>query len=157
MDYMKRDGKLSDLLHVLLHMAELDGPVTSEALAGILRTHPVVIRRTMAGLRDAGFVQSAKGHGGGWTLVRSLESITLRDVYIALGEPSLFAIGHRSEGPTCLIEQAVNAALDKELAEAHRLLMDRFGAITLGALSAEFHHRLVAQGVCINQVTTHAA
>jgi DNA-binding IscR family transcriptional regulator len=154
---MKRDGKLSDLLHVLLHMAELDGPVTSEALAGILRTHPVVIRRTMAGLRDAGFVQSAKGHGGGWTLVRSLDSITLRDVYIALGEPSLFAIGHRSDVPTCLIEQAVNAALDETLAAAHQLLMDRFGAITLGALSTEFHQRLVSTGVCINQVTTHAA
>ncbi|MGO8470311.1 hypothetical protein AB9F45_39265, partial [Rhizobium leguminosarum] len=33
------------------------------------------------------------GHGGGWTLVRPLSDITLLDVYNAIGEPHLFAIG----------------------------------------------------------------
>ena len=36
----------------------------------------------------------------------------LRDIYEALGEPSLLAIGNRTEAPGCLVEQAVNAALD---------------------------------------------
>ena len=62
---MKRDSKLSGVLHALLHMAEMEGPVTSESLAMAMQTHPVVVRRVMAGLREAGFVSSAKGHGGG--------------------------------------------------------------------------------------------
>ena len=65
---MKRDSRLSGVLHVLLHMAELDGPVTSALLAKAMDTNPVVIRRIMAGLRDQGYVRSEKGHGGGWSL-----------------------------------------------------------------------------------------
>lgn len=55
---------MSGVLHVLLHMAEADGPITSERLAMMMGTNPVVVRRTMAGLRDLGLVASGKGHGG---------------------------------------------------------------------------------------------
>ncbi|MDQ2736900.1 MAG: Rrf2 family transcriptional regulator, partial [Pseudomonadota bacterium] len=78
---MRRDSRFSGVLHVLLHMAEAERAVTSEALAKAMQTNPVVIRRIMAGLREAGFVHSEKGHGGGWKIVRDLASITLRDVY----------------------------------------------------------------------------
>ena len=61
---MKRDSRLSNVLHALLHMAEMEGPATSEAMAQAMQTNPVVVRRLMAGLRYAGFVSSAKGHGG---------------------------------------------------------------------------------------------
>ena len=37
----------------------------------IIRSNPAVFRRMMAGLRDAGYVASSKGHGGGWTLARA--------------------------------------------------------------------------------------
>ena len=112
---MRRDSRLSGVLHVLLHMAEQDELVTSEALAKAMDTNPVVIRRVMAGLRDQGYVRSEKGHGGGWTLARDLADISLRDIYEALGEPSLLAIGNRTEEPGCLVEQAVNAALDPRI------------------------------------------
>ena len=75
---MKRDSRLSDVLHVLLHMAEHSEPSTSELLAKAMRTNPVVIRRVLAGLRERGLVRSEKGHGGGWTLARELSRITLR-------------------------------------------------------------------------------
>ena len=132
---MRRDSRLSGVLHVLLHMAEHDGPVTSDMLAKAMGTNPVVVRRIMAGLRDDGYVRSEKGHGGGWVLARDLAGITLRDVYEALGRPALFAMGHRTEQPGCLVEQAVNAAL----------LMSRLADVTLARLSADFHARLSAR------------
>ena len=104
------------MLHVLLHMAEQSGPVTSEVLAKAMDTNPVVIRRIMAGLRDQGYVRSEKGHGGGWTLACDLSKVTLRDIYTALGSPSLLAMGNRTETPGCLVEQAVNAALNQAFA-----------------------------------------
>src|SRR3546814_17427259 len=75
--WMSRDTRLSDVLHVLLHMDQLEGPLTSEVLARSMGTNPAVFRRTMAGLREAGFVKSDKGHGGGWRLARPLRDITL--------------------------------------------------------------------------------
>ena len=92
---MKRDSKLSAILHVLLHMAEMDEPATSESLAQAMHTNPVVVRRLMAGLRQAGFVSSAKGHGGGWVLSCPLSAVTLADP--ALGLEVGVDIEHRSE------------------------------------------------------------
>jgi DNA-binding IscR family transcriptional regulator len=143
---MKRDSKLSGVLHVLLHMAEWKGPTTSEKLAEAMMTNPVVIRRIMAGLRDAGYVASEKGHGGGWSLTCDLQTVTLRDIYAALGSPSLLAMGNRTDQPGCLVEQAVNAALNEAFAEAEARLLARLGEVTLAALSADFHQRLAARG-----------
>ena len=76
---MRRDSRLSGVLHVLLHMAEHPHPITSEMLARAMGTNPVVIRRLMAGLRQRGFVRSEKGHGGGWTIACDLRTVTLLD------------------------------------------------------------------------------
>lgn len=141
---MKRDSKLSRILHALLHMAQHSDPMTSEQLAKCMDTNPVVVRRTMAGLREAGFVRSEKGHGGGWSIACDLKAVTLRDVHEALGAPALFAIGNRTETPGCLVEQSVNAALDDAFRDAEALLIERFGSISLAQLSADFHRRMAA-------------
>ncbi|HEY0981446.1 Rrf2 family transcriptional regulator [Schlesneria sp.] len=144
---MKRDGKLSGVLHVLLHMAEQQGPVTSEDLARMMATNPVVVRRVMAGLRQRGYVQSEKGHGGGWTLACDLTKVTLGDIYVALGSPTLLAVGIRSSSPECLVEQAVNAALGQAFNDAEELLLARFGEVTLAELSKDIHERIAARGM----------
>ena len=137
---------MSGVLHVLLHMADHDGPQTSEVLAEAMSTNPVVIRRIMAGLKEHGYVQSEKGHGGGWTLSCDLAKVTLRDVYTALGCPELLAIGNRTESPGCLVEQAVNAALGKSFQDAEALLLARLGEVTLASLSTDVRKRFAAHG-----------
>jgi DNA-binding IscR family transcriptional regulator len=126
------------MLHVLLHMARHDAPFTSEQLAQMLRTNPVVVRRTMAGLRDAGYVRSDKGHGGGWTLACDLGNVTLLDIHRAVGGPTIFAIGVQSDNPQCAVERAVNTALDGALREAEAILIARLGAISLADLAQNF-------------------
>jgi Rrf2 family protein len=132
---MNRDTRLSDVLHVLLHLGQVEGPVTSEILARSMGTNPAVLRRTMAGLRKAGHIQSGKGHGGGWQLARPLHQINLLAVYEALGRPNLFAIGNRSDHPNCLIERNVNAAMADTMARAEALFVERFGEVTLDTLA----------------------
>lgn len=143
---MRRDSKLSGVLHALMHMAERSGPVTSEALAKAMDTNPVVVRRIMAGLRDRGYVLSEKGHGGGWTLACDLSKVTLRDIYGALGSPTLLAMSNRTEAPGCLVEQAVNAALNPTFEDAEALLLARLEQVTLAMLSADLHARIEARG-----------
>jgi DNA-binding IscR family transcriptional regulator len=134
---MRRDSRLSVALHVLLHMSEMDAVVTSETLGPLMKSNPVVLRRTLAGLRDAGIVRSDKGHGGGWALARALETVTLADVYAALGMTTAFCIGHRDARPRCLLEQAVNRAIDESLTEAEALLVARLGRITVADVLAD--------------------
>jgi len=134
---MSRDTRLSDVLHVLLHMAQLEGPLTSEVLARTMGTNPAVFRRTMAGLREAGLVKSERGHGGGWKLARPLREITLVAVYEALSRPHLFAIGNRSRHPDCLIEKSVNEVMAETMDAAEALFAARFSEISLDQLIPE--------------------
>ena len=135
---MRKDSKLSSILHVLLHMAHLDRPMTSEQLAGYLDTNPVLVRRVMAGLRERGYVASSKGHGGGWSISCDLRQVTLRDIYEAVGSPTVFAMGNRIEQPDCLVEQVVNQSLACAFDEAEALLIARLGDVTLAQLSERF-------------------
>ncbi len=130
------------MLHLLLHMAEQKEPLTSEFLGKAMDTNPVVIRRILSGLREAGHVRSEKGHGGGWVLARDLEQMSLRDIYAALGTPPVLAIANHRKNPKCLVEQAVNAALDQAFDDAQAALLARLGAVTLAQLQADFRSRL---------------
>ena len=141
---MRNDSRLSRMLHVLLHMARCDGPMTSEAIAAMLRTNPVVVRRTMAGLRNAGYVRSDKGHGGGWILACALDRVSLLDVHRAVGGPRLFAIGNEHSNPDCAVERVVNDTLEDALRDAETLLVARLSAVSLAELSSGFDARCAA-------------
>ena len=118
-------------------------------MAAHLRTNPVVVRRSLAGLREAGVVASVKGHGGGWTLARPAGAITLRVVYDVLGERGDLLTGREQSEHGCLIAAAVDRALDDAYAEAEALLLRRLDTITLADISADFgrrHAEWVARG-----------
>ena len=138
---MKRDSKLSSVLHVLLHLAHSERPMTSEQMAGMLGTNPVLVRRVLAGLRERGYISTERGHGGGWTVTCDLATVTLRDVYDAVGAPTVFAMGNRNEHSACLVEQVVNASLADAFQEAEALLVQRLGQVTLADLSRDCNLR----------------
>ncbi len=143
---VRTDSRLSRMLHALIHMDQADGPLTSETIATMLATNPVVVRRLLGGLRDCGYVQSEKGHGGGWVLSVALDDITLLDVYRAVGEPPLFSDLVPEDEPECLVEQAVNAHLSATLKDAEASLLARFGEVTLGMLSRDFEAKAALRG-----------
>lgn len=123
-------------------MVQHKEPMTSEHMAKAMDTNPVVIRRLMAGLREHGYVHSEKGRGGGWVLTCEPTQVTLRDIYAALGSPSLLAIGNRTEAPGCVVEQAVNSALGKSFEAAEAILLESFGEVTLATLSEDVQARM---------------
>ena len=131
---MRFDTRLSRVLHVLIHFTCDPKNYTSQQLAEMLDTNAVLVRRSMAGLREAGYVRSEKGHNGGWSLCCDPEKVTLLDVYMALGINNLYNLGISMDNQHCLIEKAVNDELDSALKEAELLLMRKLGSITLAHL-----------------------
>ena len=138
---MPRSSRFSVALHVLTHLIDAE-PQTSEQLAACVKTNPVVVRRTLSGLREAGVVTSSRGMGGGWSLARDPADITLRDVYAALGERLLGGIDVAgSRGARCRIQRAVAGTLDAFLGDAEALLAARLDSITVASLAAQVHGR----------------
>lgn len=144
---MRNDTRLSRMLHVLIHMDRHEQRTTSDIIARMLETNPVVVRRTMGLLREKGYVTSDKGHNGGWSLARPLAQITLLDIHQALGSQSIFSIGLATDNPRCLVEQAVNHALTRAFDEAQALLLQRLATITVAELAEDFDARCHTLGV----------
>ncbi|MDO3382027.1 Rrf2 family transcriptional regulator [Gilvimarinus algae] len=152
---MKTDSRLSGVLHILLHMAEFDEPLTSEALAQMMCTNPVVVRRLLGALRKEGLVSSEKGHGGGWRLAKDLRKVSLYDVYRALEHPKIFAIGNRNETSGCLVERAVNHVMGESFEAAEALLLQRFKEVSLADMSAHVHEHWAEKPDCTKAGQSH--
>ena len=112
--------------------------MTSTEMAAYSGTHPVVVRQTFAGLREAGIVSSRKGRGGGWQLARSPAEITLEQVQRALNERVVDVSAEEAAGHEgCLVQRVVHGALDDAVAEANRVLDRHLAGITLADLGAD--------------------
>ena len=130
---MRADFRLSRMLHVLVHLHGRTVAVSSEELAKMLDTNPVLVRRMMAGLRSAGYVSSTAGRSGGWMLLADPDQITVLDVYQALEEPVIYAIAPSIDHPGCEAEKAITRSLDVAMAQAAGTLLREFAALRLSA------------------------
>ena len=128
---MKRNSRLSLALHTLSHMAgDPERLRTSADIAAHAGTNPVVVRRVLGRLREAGLLVSEKGHAGGWRLARPPQSITLADVYLALGE-RLVTAGEDQGDSGCSVENALHERVAGILEEIERSLVERLGETTI--------------------------
>ena len=87
--------------------------ITSDFLAGSINTNPVVIRKILTQLKNAGLITVARGTGG-INPTRPLNEITFYDVYEAI-EPvengDLFNF-HTSPNPQCPVGRNIHNLLD---------------------------------------------
>lgn len=133
---MPQDTRLARLLHVLIHMHLHGGSTTSETISLMLRTNAVVVRRTMAGLREAGYVISTGGRRGGWTLAANFDQLTVADIHRAVAH-QVFAFGPASDNPQCPVEAATNRFLDASLTIAEQALVRQFATKKLVDFAGE--------------------
>ncbi|MEP5730404.1 MAG: Rrf2 family transcriptional regulator [Sulfitobacter sp.] len=132
---MKRNSRLSLALHTLSHMAgEPERVRTSSEIAEHAGTNPVVVRRVLGRLRDAGLLSSEKGHAGGWRLARAPQEISLADVYLAL-EESLVASGELSDASECTIEHALHRRVEGVLEDVEKTLICRLSETSILEIS----------------------
>ncbi|MCP8883273.1 Rrf2 family transcriptional regulator [Devosia sp. XJ19-1] len=137
---MKRSSRLSIALHALVHLHAQPGKsLTSANLATCLMTNAVVVRRVLGELREAGIVEASKGPNGGWSLMRPATDITLRDVYVAMGERLLRTESDPGDA-TCAIVRSVDRVMTEFLDDAEALLAARLARVRLSDIAANAMH-----------------
>ena len=123
---MKRNSRLSLALHTLSHMAaDPDRVRTSADIADHAGTNPVVVRRVLGKLREAGLLSSEKGHAGGWRLAKPADSVTLADVYLALDERLVSGSDSDAEPSFCSVETGLQTRVAAVLEEIEESLVQR--------------------------------
>lgn len=122
-------------VHILTLLAlALDEPLTSEYIAASVNTHPAFIRRLLGVLRRAHLVRSQSGTNGGWLLIRDATRITLRDVYEATKEQTLFPLHHSSPNPSCAVGKHIQAVLEETTNEAEEALTDALAQTSIATM-----------------------
>lgn len=124
--------------HILVYLAwRRGGRAASQEIAGSVNTNPVVVRRMLGLLRDAGLVEVREGAAGGARLARGAAEITLLDVFRAVEAESLFAPPAQAPCEDCSVGANVQAALAPALREAQRSMEAALGGVTVEALRSE--------------------
>ncbi len=112
-----------------------DYKVTSDFLAGSINTNPVIIRKILTQLKNAGLITVARGTGG-ITVNRPLSEITFYDVYQAI-EPvengDLFHF-HEAPNPECPVGRNIHRLLDEKLKEIQNSMENKMKEYTLADL-----------------------
>lgn len=128
-------------MHILTLLAATpDERVTSEYLASSIGTNPVVIRRQLALLREAGLVQSKGAKGGGWLLSRKPSAIRLSEIREALGEEAALRMHRNDPNPDCPVGHNVRAALEHVYCDANSAINQRLRRWTLQDMFDEVTH-----------------
>ena len=106
--------------------------VTSDFLAGSINTNPVIIRKILTQLKNAGLIEVARGTGG-ITVTKPLSEITFYDVYEAI-EPvengDLFRF-HENPNPECPVGRNIHALLDRKLQAIQSAMEDEMKRYTV--------------------------
>lgn len=126
-------------VHGLVYLNHHEGQVySSEALAENVCTNPARIRKIMAKLKRAGFVETREGKQGGYTAVDGCGGISLCQVAEALGESFVSASWKSGNADMeCLIASGMGAAMEKVFEELDRLCRERLTKITIADVDRE--------------------
>ena len=120
--------------------------ITSDFLAGSINTNPVIIRKILSQLKNAGLIIVARGTGG-VTPTRPLKEITFYDVYEAI-EPvengDLFNF-HSSPNPQCPVGKNIHALLDDKLKSIQLAMEHEMKRYTIDDLSSGMQEILAKQ------------
>ncbi|MBR0470821.1 MAG: Rrf2 family transcriptional regulator [Clostridia bacterium] len=120
--------------------------VTSDFLAGSINTNPVIIRKILTQLKNAGLITVARGTGG-IEPTRSLGDITFYDVYQAI-EPvengDLFHF-HEAPNPECPVGRNIHALLDDKLKNIQNAMEDKMKEYSIEDLRSEMQELLTKE------------
>ena len=132
---MTPDLRLPRVLHALIHLSLRERVMSSAEIAKMLSINAVVVRRMLAGLRENGLIEATKGRSGGWRVVRPLDSISVAEVFEALGRPGWSTSSGSCDHPGCPVEGAVNSSLSDIETDAKRQVLAGYKALSLADIA----------------------
>jgi Rrf2 family protein len=129
---MAANSQFAIAVHVLTLLAKnFDERVKSEDLAESVNTNPVVIRRLLSNLQEAGLVISQVGACGGTVLAKRPKDIRLSEIYRSLPCGEVFALHPKEPNQNCPIGRKMGDFLCGLQKEIDKSIEDKLHQYTL--------------------------
>lgn len=142
---MQIASRFTIALHIFACMETFgkDYKVTSDFLASSINVNPVIIRKLLSQLKNAGLIEVARGTGG-TTAVRPIEEISFYDVYLAvdlLEEGELFHF-HEKPNPDCPVGRNIHKVLDDKLTHIQEAMENEMKKYSIADIVNDIKHCL---------------
>lgn len=142
---MQISSRFTIAIHMLtcMEIFKNEYKITSDFLAESIQVHPVIIRRILGQLKEAGLIEVKRGTGGA-AITRPLEEITFLDVYRAvecIEENTLFHF-HENPNLNCPVGRNIHHVLDDRLRRVQEAMERELEAITLADVVGDMRQRL---------------
>lgn len=130
-------------LHIVGFITASKGqPLTSEKMAAVYGTSPVMLRRVLSKLRQAGLVVTQRGAKGGSVLAREASQISLRQVFEAVREDKP-VLPEYSTKCTGAVAPVLGNYLNELLAEAEEALLRKLENVTVAQMDRTVRTRIM--------------
>lgn len=112
--------------------------LTSEWLAGSINMNPVMVRKEIGVLKDAGLIISRQGKEGGSQLSRKADSIMISEIYSAVKNTEVLGKKNQNPNPVCPVGREINDHLNTLFDETDKLVMNFLGNKSLKEFTSQF-------------------
>jgi Rrf2 family protein len=109
----------------------------SSRLAQTVNTNPVVIRRILIELQEAGLISTLRGPHGGALLNRKPEKVTLREIHDAVDQRNTFGTHPKKPSPECPVGKKITTVMQQIQDRANRALARELEKMTLADVLRE--------------------
>lgn len=137
---MQISSRFTIAIHMLtcMDVFKNEYKITSDFLASSINVNPVIIRKLLSQLKDAGLIEVKRGPGGA-TVAKPLETISFLDIYYAVDcveENTLFHF-HENPNPDCLVGKNIHNILDNRLLQVQMAMEQQLKSMTLADMKSD--------------------
>ncbi|CAD0223837.1 Rrf2 family transcriptional regulator [Chryseobacterium sp. D764] len=131
--------RFATAIHIMTLLAKSPQEwLTSEWIAGSINVNPVIIRKEISVLREAGLMISRQGKEGGSQLGKNAELITISEIYKAVKNTEVLGKKNQNPNPACSVGKEINVHLNTLFEETDHLVVKFLGDKSLQEFADQF-------------------
>lgn len=144
-------------IHILAYLTLRQQTVASSSeIARSVNTNPVVVRRIISALREAGLVEVLQGVDGGARLARQPCETSLMEVYKAVEHAPLFSVHPQPPNSGCRVGSCIKDALGEVFVKAENAMMSVLKEVTIQDVFAKVNASKVCTGASVTSALASA-
>ncbi|AHF14536.1 Rrf2 family transcriptional regulator [Niabella soli] len=124
------NGRFATAIHILTLLGREEG-ISSGYIASSININPVLVRKEIGVLKEAGWIETKEGRSGGNALAVPPEKIRLSAIYKAIYSDGLFAHSKNLPNQHCPVGKKISHIMDAINTEAEKVLLQRFHSMTV--------------------------
>jgi Rrf2 family protein len=134
-----KDTRYAISIHILTILAGMPYEwVSSDFIAGSININPVLVRKEIAILKKAGFIESKEGKGGGSRLAMKPRDISFDKIYACVYDCCSFKMYNNQPNPKCPIGNQIESKLVDIYIDAENAFIEELKKTTIESFLKDF-------------------